>query len=448
MAVINHNQQSVQRSVGAAAVRYEGSLSFWLLLVGYSFLSPLGTLPVLINGQTYSAEFFFSILCVLVVAGEVGSERLNLVECNGYFVLGLALWLVANALSALLHPDADAGVIVFRMVLKALFGYMVFVVLMGNGRLKLTLISYVAGCAVAGLFTIAFCVETGSLEALRQSSFTAADSLDFDLDIFNGIARAGAGNLLPLWICIVLYADASDKPGRSIWLTLCPYFAALALLALRREVLVECAVGWLVLLFAVPKRYRIAAGAVGVVVGCSIAVFVAYSERWQDRLFLETREDFADASDPRMVLLMNTPREMMESPLLGNGPGSYRWRMCEYLPFSKELAAQGIGAHNSFSRAAVETGILGLLGFTLMVAALGWRACFRKSKKTLSDNVLRLAAIMLFLHLGDWLFFGDGTASNKTWYFMGVLLYLDRRLFQEDSMASTPVQPVRPATAR
>jgi len=98
------------------------------------------------------------------------------------------------------------------------------------------------------------------------------------------------------------------------------------------------------------------------------------------------------------------------------------------LPSGMTADFVGIAAHNSFSRAAVETGMVGLAGFGLMVMALGWRAMRRKNTISESGVSFRLAAIMIFLHVGDWLFFGDGIASNTTWFFIGGLLYLDRCL--------------------
>jgi O-antigen ligase len=198
------------------------------------------------------------------------------------------------------------------------------------------------------------------------------------------------------------------------------------MLALRREVLVESVVGWLALLFVVPSRYRTFTVAIGAIAAASILGLIATSERWQERLYSETRQDFETGIDPRTVLLVNTPHAMLRSPVLGHGPDSYRAVMRDYFPSESYFdLIGGIAPHNSFSRAAVETGIPGFLSFTWMIAALGLTIVFQSQ-----NSPLRLTTMMVFLHVGDWLFFGDGIQANATWYFIGVLLYCERQLSQ------------------
>jgi hypothetical protein len=321
---------------------------------------------------------------------------------------------------------------VFRMLLKALLGYMVFWVLQGNGRVGVLLKSYLVGCALSGLATIAFAVEAGGLQEVRQAAYIASDANTWDINIFRGFARAGAGNVLPIWICVVLYPGVAKQWQRTGLLALIVYFTALAMLALRREVLVEAVVGLVVLWIAMPRRFRpflVVAGLalVGVLIGS-----IALSETWQGRLAGETRDEYEAGTDPRTVMLLKTPAELMEEPLLGHGPGSYPLVMTKHLPTELDAVfPAGIGAHNSFSRVAVESGMVGLSGFCLMVAVLGWRAVRRHSELARSGFDLRLAAVMIFLHVGDWLFFGDGISTNTTWYFVGVLLYLEPRQSSE-----------------
>jgi O-antigen ligase len=202
------------------------------------------------------------------------------------------------------------------------------------------------------------------------------------------------------------------------------------MLALRREVIVEGIVGVGVLLCFLRGRARIFAGMAAVLFAGAVVVLVGVSDRWKERIFSETRDQMESVSDPRTVLLLNTPKAMMGSPVLGHGAGSYRYVMGKYLFGSKGDDEIGIAAHNSFSRAGVETGLLGLGGFTLMIGALGWKCYFGMRRAMPQRGVLRLACAMIFLHVMDWLFFGDGIGSNTTWYFIGVLLFFDRRLSQ------------------
>jgi hypothetical protein len=453
-------QHPEQRLAGSAGTRRamapgdrgpaasQKSLSFWLLMVLYPFALALGTYPVFIFGVWVSAEYLFSLVCALVVVAESAAGRLKVAPANPYFLLGLALWLGANVGSLLVNPHLGTGSMVFRMLLKALFGYMVFWVLLANGRLSVMVKAYLAGCALCGLFSIAFCLETGGFEVLRGAAYGSEDRQVFDIDVFAGVARAGASNLLPVWICAVLYPSVAKPWKRAGLRALIVYFAVLAMLALRREVLVEAVVGLTVLWFAMPRKFRPGIAISGLVLGGVFIGTIALSASWQERLFNQTRDDFKAHADPRTVLLLNTPAELMEQPLLGHGPGSYPLRMTKYFPSGSVFAQKaGIAAHNSFSRAAVETGMIGLLGFALMVAALGWCAIRRISWAGRADSILRLTAIMIFLHVGDWLFFGDGIGQNTTWFFIGVLLYLDRCLLWEASRGMRPKLQVNLAVA-
>jgi len=442
------SQQRMAGSAGAGRVLASASrgssgrqksLSFWLLLVLYPFAQSLGTYPVEFAAGSVSAEFLFSLVCTLVVVAEISRGSLKIAPGNPYFLLGLALWLGANVASLLLHLELGTGDMVFRMLLKAMFGYMVFWVLQTNGGLSVLLKSLAAGCALSGLFTIVLCVETGSLELVRQASYAGLDPVALETDVFLGVARAGSGSLLAVWICCILYPSVASKWKRAVLLALAVCLLLASMLGLTRAMVVEVVVGMPVLWFAMPRRFRPMVAIGGLAFAGVIAGVIALSDRWQERVFGETRDQFEAGADPRTVLLLNTPAELMEQPLLGHGPGSYPLRMTKYFPVGTVFGMEaGMAAHNSFSRAAVEAGMIGLLGFTLMMAALGWRAVRRRSKLALSGISLRLAAIMIFLHVVSRLTFGDGITLNSTWFLIGVLLYLDRSLLREESRGIAP----------
>lgn len=415
--------------------------SFWLLLVLYPLALPLGTYPVLFLGRSVGAEFLFALPCAVVVVLEIVVGRLKAAPGNPYFLLGLALWLGANVVSLQEHPELGTTRIVLSLVFKAMLAYTVFWVLEVNGRLEVLLKSYLAGCALSGLAAIALLVETGDLNVIRLGTY---GNLDYDaasVDVFSGFARAGAGNLLPVWICAFLYPGVPKQWKRAGLLAIV-WFMVLAMLALRREVLVEAVVGLAVLWLWMPRGFRPALVAFSLALGGVLIGTIALSEHWQERLVSETREQFEQGDDPRTVMLLKTLTELMEAPVFGHGPGSYPVRMTKHVTSMQDfsLIGQGIGAHNSFSRAAVETGVVGLSGFCLMVAALGWRAVRRRSEAASAGLNLRLAAVMILLHLGDMMFFGDGISTNIVWLFMGVLLYLDRCLPRTDSRGIAPAR--------
>ncbi len=412
----------------APVFRGRRSVAFWLLLVLYPLFNALGTFPVVVGADAMSGmsvEFVFSVICVGVVALQaIGGLRID--WGPQAFWLGLVVWLSANVLSLVLNRVVGAEMLVARLGMKALFGYMVYWVLVDNGELDVLLKSYIVGCIFAGLCSLAFWYQVGDLEQIRHANFVGSDSPEMEVDVFRGVARLGTGNLLPLWICLILYPTERSALVRMALLACIPFFAVLSMLALRREVLVEGAAGLVLLLVLMPRRYRGVAGLSALLFAGVVGALVVSSERWRDRLINETQEQFQSGTDPRTVLLLNTPSELRQSPLWGHGPGMYHRRMGAYFSGNAEVEKEGIAAHNSFSRAAVETGLLGLGGFTLLVGALGWWCVFDR-KRGPEFGPLRLWSAMIFLHVFDWLFFGDGMAANMTWYFCGVLLFLNHR---------------------
>ena len=211
------------------------SVSFWLLMVVYPLLNPLGTYPVLLDGKWWSAEFLFSILCVFGATVDAGMGRLKVVAPNRAFLLGLAVWMTANYISGVLHPGDAVGMMMFSMTLKALFGYLVFIAVVSNRRADWLLKAYLVGCAVAGIATIVFSIQAGNLSAVRFAGYFELNAAAPDVSVLRGFARAGAGNLLPLWICLALGLFEPDTRKRRMLFIAAPYFMLLSLLALRRE---------------------------------------------------------------------------------------------------------------------------------------------------------------------------------------------------------------------
>lgn len=405
----------------------------WLLLVVYPVLTPLGTYPIAVGTRTVSVEFCLALICVATTIPLAFSRRIFLYPWSLPFSIGVLLWIAANIFSAVFNESDGADQVITQILMKAGFGYVAFLALR-NSPPKSENVAYkyyVAGCAVAGLFAIAFCVYTGNLEELRQASYMGSDVQQSQVSLFSGLARAGAGNLLPLWIIVAFYPSTRSLEGRVVMVAAAVYFVVLSLLALRREVLIEGIVGFVVLLFFIPRRYRLSAAGLAIAFSACIAIVLSQSERWQERLFGETRTEFSDLEDPRLVLLMNTPAETALSPVYGHGPGTYPQRMTKYLGIRayRSLQAEGlneIAPHNSFSRAAVESGLLGLAGIVMMMVAVGRVSVFGVRAAHNLYGINLIAPVLIFVHLGDLLFFGDGISLNSTWYLLGLLLGLER----------------------
>lgn len=432
-----------------AQLQRRSTVSSVLLLLVYPLISAVATLPVPFTGAlggTVSVELFLSAACLVVVAVEVLMGKAPLGGASKLFLFGLALWLGANVVSGFLHyMSGTIGYFVFRMFMKAAFGYMVYMVLRRSGQLRNMMVAYVVGCAAAGLVSFAFWVQTGDLAALREAGFLEKGSSELEqaVDVFAGAARIGAGNIVPIYFCLALLWDERKTLLRMIWLGFLPFFAVLAVLPLRREVFVEGAVALLLILPFAPRRYWLGLFLVGAcVAGAGLAV-VAKSDAWRVRIE-ETRDQFETGSDPRMIMLRNTPYEMMREPVFGQGPASYYWAMGAYFPIVDPRQTGGIAAHNSYSRAAVETGIVGLSGMVLFTGSLCWGVWRARRQATPLGKRLHLIACLVLLKIGVLLNFGDGIADNRTWFFIGILLFivatLDRivRASSRTSQSPTP----------
>lgn len=410
------------------------TLSFRLCCIIYPLVAPLGTLPIPFGSRTISFEFVLTIAAAILFFGEVIRGTLRLPKCNTVFLTGIILWLFASTISVVLNDGGSmATSAVVRLGLKAAFSYMVFAVLANNGRLTTLLWAYLIGCALAGLFTLGFLGCGGNLEMLRQTTYAGLERSNFELNIFNGLASTGASNLAPLWISVALLSYPCNQSNRRFLLFLIPYFLLLSLLSLRREVLIEGSVGLLLIWSLSPGRRRFQTMLVGLVMVCLMGVVVLKSERWQERLFVETRDQFETRTDPRLVLLTSTPVEFVKAPWFGQGPESYRWLMLNHLPvLTSKVREYGIAAHNTFSKAAVETGSIGLLGVILMCAGLARRGCLSRHNVSPENYFFKLTAMLMLLKVGTAMFFQDGSVSNSTWYFFGILLYLDWKVMHNN----------------
>ncbi len=403
----------------------------WFFTAIYPPFIIVGQVPLTIGTTTISLER------ALVIVGGIGlvgglfvAKRLRTDSVSKSVFLGTLIFLVAYLLAMILRPAEYGSVIVLGFYQKAILGYFVFISFREPEELWTALKLFLTASFIASLFTLWVYFEEGTLATIRLSSY-GADDLSFETSLFRGLARAGAGNTMALWVAICMLWQTRRREGRVFWTGLILWFGVLSLFALRRETLVTIAVGLVWLVWRHPGRHRRYTILASLLMVVGLWFFIMVSPEWMDRLMGETVDEFSYATDPRMALLFRfTPAAFMESPLIGYGPGNYeatQFQFSETLP-SLLLQLGGLAPHNSWSGVVIEAGAGALIGFCMLLWGVG-RPLF-KSLKTQATMAIALwnIAPLLFLQLIMSLFFGDALKLTVTWFWFGFLLALERML--------------------
>lgn len=401
----------------------------WFFTAIYPPFIMLGQVPLIIGETTISLER------ALVIVGGIGliggilvTKRLRPHPLPRSVFFGSMALLGTYLVAMVLFPSDHGHSIVLGLYQKAILGYFVFISFREPKELYTVIKLFLAASFIASLFTLYLYFTEGTLSTIRMASYNV-DEIDIDLTLIMGLARAGAGNTMALWVAIGMLWQTTNREGRTFWFAAILWFGLLSLFALRREALVTIALGMIWLLWRHPGRYRRFTILLIVLMAVAIVFFIMASPEWTHRLMGETVEDFASGEDPRMTLLFSfTPTAFLASPLIGYGPGNYQemQRHFSETVTSVMLFYGGIAPHNSWSSTAIEAGAGALIGFCLMLWGIG--RPFAKSLKTRDTKLFALWSIapLLFFQLLMSLFFGDGLKLTVTWFWFGVLLALER----------------------
>jgi len=304
--------------------------------------------------------------------------------------------------------------------------YMVFLSFRGQPAFLRALRLFLAASLVASFFTVVVYLQQNTLALIRVGSYLGGETLGESL--FQGIARAGAGNTMALWIAMFFWGRARQRANRSAWGVLVLWLGIVSLFALRRETLVTLVAG----LALIAGRRLVAARrllGMGAALLAGAASFVLLSPEWTSRLTGETVGQLASFTDPRITLLFRfTPTAAAGSPWVGYGPGNYA---ATQLLFPQAvttwiLGKGGVPAHNVWSAAVVEAGVVALGGLCLFLYGVGrplWQPR-RCDDKGLSS--LWAFAPLIFLQLLISMFFGFAVALPVIWFWIGFLLALER----------------------
>ena len=401
----------------------------WFFTAIYPPFIMLGQVPLIIGEVTISLER------ALVIVGGIGliggifvTKRLRMHPLPKSVFFGSMLLLGSYLAAMLLFPSDHGQSVVLGLYQKAILGYFVFISFREPKELYMVIKLFLAASFIASLFTLYVYYTEGSLSTIRLATYNP-DEIDLDLSLLRGLARAGAGNTMALWLAIGMLWQTSSREGRTFWVAVILWFGVLSLFALRREALVTIALGLVWLLWRHPGRHRRYTMLLILLMVAGIVLFIMASPEWMDRLTGETVEDFASGEDPRLVLLFSfTPTAFLASPLIGYGPGNYE-AIQRHFPeavTSTILMYGGVAAHNSWSATAIEAGAGALIGFCLMLWGIGRHLFNALQTQDTSLTVLWSIAPLLFFQLVMTLFFGDALKTTVTWFWFGVLLALVR----------------------
>lgn len=411
---------------GVGLIKPELTFSFL-----YPLLMPIGQMPLSLG--VGMASVTVSLERVLVLIGSVGlvggvfvTRRLRIIRPPTIVIIGAALWLIAYSVSFLVFPSETGAVIVFGFAQKVLLSFMVMVAIAKPERLQIVLAFFLFASFLISLAPLVAFLQEESLQFIRASSFTVEE--EFSASLFRGIARAGAGNVMALWVTLAFLWQSRTNVKRMLFLGLALWFVAISLFALRREVLVAIPMGLAVLVWRMPKKSRRQIILIATLILLIMLIFVQWSPEWSSRIIGETVTELSSGTDARMVLLLRfTPGAFMLSPWIGHGPGNYATIQLTFPELVTPIftAVGGAAPHNSWSASIVEAGIFAFIGLCVFLYGIGRPLLTRRTFVDAQMEKIWLIAPLIFVQLLNWMFFGHGLIMPMVWFWLGFLLALE-----------------------
>jgi len=409
----------------------------WLFTIIYPLLISIGQIPLSVGGTVVSLER------LLVLIGSVGflggvfiTKQIKLKKIPMHVFLGVFIWWACYMVSGLLSSSSVGWTILFGYTQKILLAYMVYISINTPREFSTALRAYLFSGIVASSITLIAYFEYGSLYIIREASYQSGQSLGESL--FQGLARAGTGNAMFIWLALLLFQQAESKRSRILWGTMIFWFGVINLFALRRELLLTIPLGLIFLAWRNMLGNRALTIFISVLFFSLASWFISSSPEWQSRLLIETAGQFSSSQDPRLNMLLKfTPAAFMASPWFGYGPGNYAVTQLLFpgtMPYYY-LRHGGSAAHNAWSATLVEAGIFSFLGLCLFLYGLGKPLRRHGDSDEHFMMVLKAFAPLIFLQLLFTMFFGHALVSSVIWFWFGFLLALS----QHTKVTSEPV---------
>ncbi|MEO5700089.1 MAG: O-antigen ligase family protein [Casimicrobiaceae bacterium] len=245
-----------------------------------------------------------------------------------------------------------------------------------------------------------------------------------------GLANGHDGRIAALLFLPLLLASARLTDARMVWIALLgAMLAAIAGIAWRWPRLAQRA------------RWPWYALFVGIAAVLGLAFFMAAHDRAEARYPPHTSVEQSLAGDPRLALWARVADKIEARPIAGYGFGRHILAGELVRELADPLLAH---AHNLFVGQWLQTGIVGLVAFSLALAGMAWR--FAGYLRAASDELAILGLLGLVILVGfllknvtdDFLF---GNSAKALWCMTAALLGLGERLH---ARSIAPVLDPRP----
>jgi O-antigen ligase len=197
---------------------------------------------------------------------------------------------------------------------------------------------------------------------------------------------------------------------------------------------------------------QLRASVLGAILFCGLIFFLALPRASYERLLNYSTDQSAHgeawrSTERRIETNQHAIEVFRSAPLLGIGPGNFRWLHRELYPYS---IAAGRPNHNSYLWAATEGGAI-TLGLYLILFLLLWRDLARSQSLYSIHDDMRHVVRFLRGFFAIWIFFSvfaDFWLEVHVYLIAGLTMLLVRRRFEDyaEAEAAPPAAPdVSPA---
>jgi hypothetical protein len=333
-----------------------------VILAIFAAIVPIGSLivlPVPLPAPFNSASSLLGALAVGALLVHVIGERVGAGSAAPLWVpSGVAWWVLFGVMAALstlwsVNPEATVDDLAILLSLLALYALSAFA-LVGPDDLRRFEVAIAMGGAIASAYGIALLLTSRLPEFGGETArFAAAGGATGEA----GPNETAAALLLPLAVASSRAIDAHE-PRRVAWIGVSGLIAVgIALTASRGGLIALCLV--LTLLAVNAGRWSIVVAVGGAVVAALLLAPSFGAEGLQDRLFKET-------SSGRTLIWSTSLDACDRYCVTGSGYGTFPDAYNEALGVSPLITGDKLRqrAHNIWIRAAIETGIVGLVLLT------------------------------------------------------------------------------------
>ena len=401
-----------------------GTITPWILVgIVYPLLWPLSYAPIDLGVGTISPERALVAAAFVGFLGLWATRRLQVPRLPGQVVAGGLLFIGTYVGSLLVRPTASGVVQVVGLIQKATFAYLVVAFLTDETRLRTAMRMYIIGALVSSIIAAYLILSSGDPSYLHSGYGTFRGA--------QGIVNAAgvAVRFLPMAAWVTLIEWRLAQGGRMRWLILLLFLWLWlgATLIARRDVLLSGGIGLLALVFYRPAGLRkFALGTLPALSALVLFIVLPSNPFLWDRVLGETPEVW-EGVDERIGLLRASVHAVLDSPILGCGPGLYAYTLATR--YTKYLAPIAIrhgyvtSSHNSFASAAVEAGLISLAGLMLLILGV-FRELQHAQARRASGYLgifVEVAPIFL-LQLVVWWNVGNVIIENLSWFWLGAMV--------------------------